>query len=111
MKSSQQEMHLIYNSERQLCHVAEGIIHGLGDHFQEDIHCEHTHCVHQGDAFCVFEIKRATTDVPLEKPHQKAEPLPEKAFRPTLPEPLRPLLPRRPKTKNPPCWCRWRISG
>lgn len=43
---------LVYRSNRQLCHLARGIIDGVGDHFDESLHVEEISCMHEGDEYC-----------------------------------------------------------
>lgn len=47
---------LLYHSERQLCHLARGLIRGVGDHFDESFHIEETSCMHEGDEHCEFVV-------------------------------------------------------
>lgn len=43
-----------YRSERKLCHLAEGFIHGAADHFGESVRIEQQTCMHRGDAECTI---------------------------------------------------------
>lgn len=45
-----------YRSSRQLCHLFEGLLMGVGDHFNTDIAYKHTLCTHRGDSHCRFEM-------------------------------------------------------
>lgn len=71
MRSNANEMHLIYNSERKLCFLAEGLLSGISTHYEEEISFAQSHCVHRGDPFCVFEIKKGTSSI-LPVPSEKA---------------------------------------
>ncbi|ESP93474.1 MULTISPECIES: heme NO-binding domain-containing protein [Pseudoalteromonas] len=48
---------LIYNSPRQLCFCAEGLIYGCAQHFNESVDIQQTTCSHHGDSMCTFIIK------------------------------------------------------
>jgi len=43
---------LRYESPRKLCHLAEGLVEGLGDDFGVSITSEQVRCVHHGDPAC-----------------------------------------------------------
>jgi hypothetical protein len=45
-----------YYSSRQLCHLFEGLLMGVGDHFNTEIEFKHSQCTHRGDAHCRFEM-------------------------------------------------------
>jgi hypothetical protein len=45
-----------YNSPRRLCHLAEGFVTGLADHFGETIEVSQTACMHSGDPTCQIEL-------------------------------------------------------
>ncbi|MDK1288053.1 heme NO-binding domain-containing protein [Pseudoalteromonas umbrosa] len=47
---------LIYNSPRQLCFCAEGLIYGCAEHFNESVTIEHTTCTHRSDPYCTLII-------------------------------------------------------
>lgn len=49
-------MQLRYESSRNLCPLAEGLILGLGDHFGTELSVAHLECVHRGDDTCVLEV-------------------------------------------------------
>ena len=51
-------MRLRYESSRHLCPLAEGLILGLGEHFDTVLSVEHLECVHRGDESCVLEVDR-----------------------------------------------------
>ncbi|MDH3392697.1 MAG: heme NO-binding domain-containing protein [Desulfobulbaceae bacterium] len=48
---------LTYKSRRLLCHFAEGLIYGLGDHYRIPINITQTECVQNGDKICKFNLK------------------------------------------------------
>ena len=43
---------MIYNSQRKLCHLAEGLISGSAKHFKEPITIKQPKCMHHGDEVC-----------------------------------------------------------
>lgn len=54
---SQDGFTLIYKSMRHLCHLAEGLIAGLGDYYKISVSIDQSECIHSGDAVCKFKIK------------------------------------------------------
>lgn len=52
------ELHLVYSSKRRLCSLATGLIRGLARHFDEQILIEEPSCMHRGDPFCSFVLRR-----------------------------------------------------
>ncbi|MFC4548823.1 MULTISPECIES: heme NO-binding domain-containing protein [Halorussus] len=47
-----------YRSERQLCSVARGIVHGVADHYDEPLSVSETECVHAGGDHCEIVVER-----------------------------------------------------
>lgn len=45
-----------YRSERQLCHVAIGIVRGVASHYEEDLTISERHCMHSGDPYCELVV-------------------------------------------------------
>lgn len=58
IRSSADELQVIYSSERQLCCLAKGIIKGLAKHFQERVQVVDDACMLNGDPFCALLITR-----------------------------------------------------
>ena len=58
IRLSENELHLLYSSDRKLCKLAIGIIKGLADHFQEVIEIHKDSCMLHGDPFCTFRLIR-----------------------------------------------------
>ncbi len=48
-----------YGSERELCPMGEGIIHGIADEYDEPLSIEQDRCLLEGDDRCEFTIERA----------------------------------------------------
>lgn len=51
------EMLVKYNSHRQVCFLAEGLIYGAAAQFQQKVTVEHLTCTHQGDSNCLMKVK------------------------------------------------------
>lgn len=49
---------LTYRSDRQLCYVGEGILHGVATEYDTDVTVEQEQCLHEGDDRCEFTIER-----------------------------------------------------
>ncbi len=49
-----------YQSQRQLCDVAKGIVRGLGERFSESLSLRETQCMHDGAEKCIIEVSRNT---------------------------------------------------
>jgi len=62
IRPSLHEVHLVYSSQRQLCPLAVGLMHGLAEHYQERLDVEEPSCMHRGDPFCSFVIRCADHD-------------------------------------------------
>lgn len=54
-------MCLVYRSPRKLCYLAEGLIYGAANHYQENITVRHDTCLHLGDACCELHIHKDTS--------------------------------------------------
>ena len=61
-RSADDEVQLVYSSKRKLCVLATGIVRGLAAHYQEQVVIEEPSCMHRGDPFCSFVIRRDHTD-------------------------------------------------
>ncbi len=62
VRISETELHLVYYSQRKMCAIAAGIIHGMATHFGETITIEESACMRRGDPFCSFVIRRLGSD-------------------------------------------------
>lgn len=45
-------LEIFYQSDRQLCELAEGLIIGAAEHFSQPITLTHPECLHHGDKHC-----------------------------------------------------------
>ncbi|RLS35705.1 MAG: hypothetical protein DWH79_01260 [Planctomycetota bacterium] len=52
------ELHLVYTSSRRLCRLARGLIRGMAEHYGESLTLEEPSCMHRGDPFCSFVLRR-----------------------------------------------------
>ena len=46
-----------YTSPRQLCFLAEGLIHGAAEHYATAVTVTQSECVHEGGTSCVIEVR------------------------------------------------------
>jgi hypothetical protein len=49
-------VHMVYESRRQLCSLAEGLVLGLGDWFRCTLEVSHVECVRMGDPSCTLSV-------------------------------------------------------
>ena len=56
-RRSRTEVEVVYTSPRQLCALAEGIVRGLAEHYDEQITVNQPECMHRGDGRCVLSIQ------------------------------------------------------
>lgn len=49
-------LHLTYKSKRRLCHLVEGLIAGLGDHYRVPVNIVQIDCIQKGDSNCKFSL-------------------------------------------------------
>ncbi len=54
---SSDELTMIYTSERKLCPLAEGLIDGVAEVFEQPIAVDHTQCMHDGAENCRLELR------------------------------------------------------
>ena len=68
-----QTMALIYDSNRQLCPLLLGAIHGAADYYGEHVEVAETTCMRRGDRVCTFVLKfSGTPTVNAEAPEMQA---------------------------------------
>lgn len=57
-----------YESGRQLCELAKGIIDGIADHYDEDLTVTELQCMKDGHDHCEMQVHRASADAePVER--------------------------------------------
>jgi serine/threonine protein kinase len=79
IRPSLQELHLVYSSQRQLCPLAVGLMHGLAEHYHEHVDVEEPSCMRRGDPFCSFVIRATAHDThaPLESAVETSDVAPD----------------------------------
>lgn len=50
------DLRMYYQSPRKLCHLAEGLVLGAAEHYNEKIILSHVQCVHNDDEICELRI-------------------------------------------------------
>lgn len=50
---------VIYGSDRGLCHLARGLLEGVGDYFDEPLSVREEACTHEGADRCEFVVRAA----------------------------------------------------
>jgi predicted hydrocarbon binding protein len=55
---SEKTLRLHYRSERKLCFLAEGLIQGAAQYFDEPISLHHSACMHHGAEACILEVTK-----------------------------------------------------
>jgi hypothetical protein len=58
IRSTQDEVQIMYSSSRQLCSVARGIIKGVARHYGETVNITEDACMLRGDPFCALHVTR-----------------------------------------------------
>jgi tRNA A-37 threonylcarbamoyl transferase component Bud32 len=64
IRSTRDELQIVYSSDRKLCSVAKGIVKGVARHYGETVHITEDACMLRGDPFCALQVtRRATKEV------------------------------------------------
>ena len=58
IRTTRDELQIMYASERQLCSLAKGIVKGLARHFGETVTLTEDACMLRGDPFCALQVTR-----------------------------------------------------
>src|SRR5262245_15775744 len=58
VRSTRDELQILYSSDRQLCSVAKGIVKGVARHYGETVHVTDDACMLRGDPFCALQVTR-----------------------------------------------------
>jgi tRNA A-37 threonylcarbamoyl transferase component Bud32 len=58
IRSTRDELQIVYSSDRQLCSVAKGIVKGVAQYYGETIHISEDACMLRGDPFCALQVTR-----------------------------------------------------
>jgi predicted Ser/Thr protein kinase len=59
IRTTENDLHIIYTSGREMCSLAKGIIRGLARHYDETITVTEEACMLRGDPYCALEVVRA----------------------------------------------------
>ncbi len=71
VRTSVNELHLIYGSARHLCGLAKGIIRGVARHYRDHIEVTEQSCMLRGDPFCALHVVLLSRDTDvLVRPEQ-----------------------------------------
>jgi tRNA A-37 threonylcarbamoyl transferase component Bud32 len=62
IRSTRDELQIVYSSDRQLCSVAKGIVKGVARHYGETVHITEDACMLRGDPFCALQVTRVRTN-------------------------------------------------
>lgn len=62
---SDDQVQVVYSSQRGLCSLANGILQGLGDVFDEELTVVENTCAQKGDPFCTFTVTKVTHDAEI----------------------------------------------
>jgi tRNA A-37 threonylcarbamoyl transferase component Bud32 len=58
IRSSDDEVRVIYSSHRRLCGLLRGIVVGVSEYYREIVDIEEEACMLHGDPFCVVRVRR-----------------------------------------------------
>jgi tRNA A-37 threonylcarbamoyl transferase component Bud32 len=58
VRSTPDELQIVYSSDRQLCGVAKGIVKGAARHYGETVRITEDACMLRGDPFCALQVTR-----------------------------------------------------
>lgn len=62
-RTSDNEVVIVYKSQRRLCAVARGILKGFGERFRENIHIVESTCQQKGHSVCTIAVTAAGTAI------------------------------------------------
>jgi predicted hydrocarbon binding protein/predicted Ser/Thr protein kinase len=64
IRTTDEEVQIMYSSERQMCALAKGIVTGIARHFGETVSVSEQACMLNGDPFCAIQVNRTTVPAP-----------------------------------------------
>jgi hypothetical protein len=73
IRSTQDEVQIVYSSDRQLCRVAKGIVKGVAQHYGETVHITEDACMLRGDPFCALQVTRVATNKAIAQAPEQLE--------------------------------------
>lgn len=53
---NEKELIMRYHSSRKLCYLAEGLILGASNHYQQSVKITHEQCMHNGESHCILKV-------------------------------------------------------
>lgn len=56
-RTSATEVRVVYDSDRRLCHLARGLLEGVGEHYGEALAIDEPSCLHRGDDHCELVVR------------------------------------------------------
>jgi tRNA A-37 threonylcarbamoyl transferase component Bud32 len=62
VRSTPDELQIVYGSERQLCSIAKGIVKGVARHYGETVNITEDACMLRGDPFCAMQVSRVAAE-------------------------------------------------
>jgi tRNA A-37 threonylcarbamoyl transferase component Bud32 len=62
IRSTRDELQIVYSSHRQLCGVAKGVVKGVARHYGETVRITEDACMLRGDPFCALQVTRVATN-------------------------------------------------
>ena len=65
IRTTDDEVQILYSSERQLCSLAKGLVNGIARHFDETVSVSEDACMLKGDPFCVLHVSHTKATVPV----------------------------------------------
>jgi predicted Ser/Thr protein kinase len=68
VRSTPDELQIVYSSDRQLCGFAKGIVKGVAAHFGETVRITDDACMLRGDPFCAMQVTRLAADLSVSPP-------------------------------------------
>lgn len=57
-QDSDSQVTVFYHSDRRLCFVAKGIIHGIADYYEERLDISEAACMHDSENYCKIIVKK-----------------------------------------------------
>jgi predicted Ser/Thr protein kinase len=62
IRSTRDEIQIMYSSKRRLCSIAKGIIKGVARHYGEAVNITDDACMQRGDPYCALHVMRLAAD-------------------------------------------------
>src|SRR5262245_14088226 len=65
VRSTRNELQILYSSDRQLCSLAKGIVKGVARHYGETVRVTDDACMLRGDPYCALQVTRVAANEPI----------------------------------------------